>query len=329
MAFDYKGYSEETLLALCDSANIDAGNAEWVYWTAEVYSFGRHIRDYAFYPSFLPLLCFTDHGAGTFSHMAGIPKHEFESTAPVQFYHSPDVVNVFKKVSEKLCFCMFSPFVWYRKKNDISQSPTAKGTLAFPAHTTPSIDLTSDIEEYIEQLKTLPEQYHPVCVCLHMHDIVKGQHKLFLKHGIPVYTAGNTSDYRFAERWYDLVKNFKYTTSNMIGSYTYYAVEMGIPFFIYGDAPELTNHSDDNLSQGCYNYQTEEYIKICDIFKDRYEAVTETQKELVEKHLGIHDGISRLHMAKLLYASYCKSGRCFQDAVVICKRLIKAFLRLS
>lgn len=71
--FGYKDYSEETLLKLCDPNEAKMGLARWIYWTAEVYSFGKHIRNYAYYPSFLPLYCFTDHGAGAPSYGELLP----------------------------------------------------------------------------------------------------------------------------------------------------------------------------------------------------------------------------------------------------------------
>ncbi|HNW25909.1 MAG TPA: hypothetical protein PLG15_00700 [Candidatus Gastranaerophilaceae bacterium] len=310
--FDYKGYSEEKLLRLCDETKSDRGIAKWKYWSAEVYSFGRHIRDYAFYPSAFTLYCFTDHGAG--AYFDEVAKHELESDAPCQFYHSPLSVELFKKVSNKPCYTLFSPFVWYRRKNKIEKISEAKGTLAFPIHSTHCIDLASDMEIYIEQLKALPEEFQPVSVCLHHCDINKGQYKLFFKHNIPVYTAGDMYDQNFAQRFYDILKNFRYSTSNAIGSYTYYSVEMGIPFSIYGEKLVLMNNSDSNLEKGeCKFQENPQYQKIYKMFEGLNKQITPEQKEFVEKHLGIYDGISRLKMAKILYLLYLKKGNPFKD----------------
>lgn len=275
------------------------------YWTAELYSFGKHIREYGHFPRCLPLCIYTDHGAGRVDHPF---KHELESDAPCQFYHSPASVAEWKKVSSKPGYVLYSPFVFYKRKNKIEKNPDAKGTIAFPAHTTAAIDDISDIESYIKQLLALPRQFQPVSVCLHMHDINKGRHKLFMKHGLPVFTAGNSHDYQFAERFYDILKRFSFSTSNMIGSYTFYSVEMGIPFSLYGNKQVFINTGDPNVAMGEYEpykeFQT--YRVVHDLFRGLHTTITPEQKNLVETDLGLRDGVSRVKMASILYTSLLK-----------------------
>lgn len=312
--FDYKGYDTAKLLKLCDERFAYKGIAKWINWTAEVYSFGKYIREQGFYPTWLPLHVYTDHGPGSYS--SEVPKHEYEHDAYCNLYHSAAMADRYKNTISKLSCVMLSPFVWYRRKNNIEQSPNAIGTLAFPAHTTPDIDLGSDMEEYIAELKKLPEEFQPVCVCMHMHDIAKGQHEIFIKHGIPVYTAGCAFDYRFAERFYDIMKNFKYTTSSMLGSYTFYSVEMGIPFSVYSAKPILVNNSDPNIEKGEYKFQEDEnYKNMCARFKGLNKEITQEQREFVEENLGIYTHVSRFEMAKILYMAYFKKGNLIKDSI--------------
>lgn len=240
--FNYCGHSNDELIDLCSEEKVDRGPAKWLYWTAEVYSIGRHLRDYGFYPKWLPLNVYTGHGPGHPKDIK-VMEHEINNDAYCHLPNSKKTIELYKKFSKKPCFQLYSPFVHYRRKNKIKQSPNAKGTLVFPAHSLPGFDNISDINEYIRQLKELPEEFKPVCVCLHMHDIHKDQQKIFLDNDIPVYTAGNAFDVRFAERFYDILKNFRYTMSNLAGSYVYYSVEMGIPFTIYGIKPKYLNVS--------------------------------------------------------------------------------------
>jgi len=306
--FDYKGYSKEELIDLCSEKDLYKGVTEWKYWTPEVYSFGKHLRDYGFYPKWLPLYIYSDHGVDNLN-IRKIPAHEINNNAYCMLCHSTEKRQAYTKVSQKHCYNIYSPFVFYRKNNKIKKSPNAKGTLVFPAHTTSVIDDMSNIEEYINQIKALPEEFHPICVCLHMHDIHKGQYELYIKNGISVYTAGHAQDFRFAQRFYNILKNFKYSTSNMIGSYTYYSVEMNIPFFIYGNKPIFLNHADPNLEKGEYKFQEEEtYIKLYKMFEGLNTEITTEQKEHVEKGLGIYDGVSRLKMAQILYTAYFIKG---------------------
>ncbi len=287
----------------CESAKVSFKLISPPYWTAEIYGFGKWIRKYGYYPSFLPLCIFTDHGP---AQTGVISPHELESDAPTQFYHSPNCVNTWKKVSRKRCKVLLSPFAFCRKMNRIEVMANARGTLAFPAHTTDSINDHSDLNIYINQLKKLPEEYQPVAVCLHPTDIKNGREKIFKENGLPVYTAGNSLDDRFTERFYEIIKHFKFTTSNIIGAYTYYAVEMGLPFFLYGNGPGWVNYSDKNIPLGPFNpyllYQ--DYRTVHDLFSSVTHQISTEQKNYILRELGILNGISRFEMAFTLYLSF-------------------------
>ena len=307
IAFKPEGYSPKELHELCRYGGVRRGHARWKYWPPEVYSFGRHIRDYANYPAFLPLHVYTDHGVGMYYD--GIPPHELNSGAYCQFYHSPENVKAFRKVSQRPCYTMLSPFVHYRRKNGIEPAPDAQGTLAFHSHSTPGFSVDTDLPAYIKRLRELPEKFQPIGIMLHMHDVEKGVHKIYQESGFPVYTAGNAADYRFAERFYEVLRHFRYTTSNSPGSHTYYSVEMGIPYFLYGDSPVWYNHGDPNFAAGAYDLEKmPEYQKLCALFRDRDHGITAEQKAFVEYHLGIHDCVSPEEMHRLLWAAYRAQG---------------------
>jgi hypothetical protein len=296
---------EKELLTLCQSEALTSFKIiPSPYWTAEIYSLGKYIRKYGYYPSFLPLCIYTDHGAG----IIGCPpyEHELNSDAPCQFYHAPKAVEEWRKVSSKPCYVLYSPSVFYRKLRKIEKAQDAKGTIAYPAHTTPSIEDVSDVEEYIKQLLNLPERFQPISVCLHMHDVIKGKFKIFQKYNIPVYTAGNSSDDRFIERFYSILRNFSYATSNMVGSYLYYAVEMGIPFSIYGNREVFINKEDTNITIGEWDpyKESRHYREAFDLFNGLYTDITQEQRSLVENDLGLSEGISRFHMSVVLYRSF-------------------------
>lgn len=278
------------------------------YWTAEIYGFGLQLSRYGFYPYCLPLCVYTDHGPGYYNE---IPKHELESDAPVQLYHSPVSLELWRKASKKRAYCMFSPTVYYRRRKKIKQSPDAKGTIIFPAHSTPSIDDLSGYKKYIQQLKRLPVSFHPMTVCMHMHDIKKGLHLSFLNAGFEVVSAGNGEvDQRFIERLYNILKQYKYGTSNILGSYMFYSIEMGIPFFLYGSEPSWHNHSDENVKKGQYapwedsGYRKTAKLFTYELFYGQCPEITNEQRVYVHRHLGLDDGISRIKMAWVLYSSF-------------------------
>jgi hypothetical protein len=329
-SFDYKGYSAGKLERLCSEDNAFTGLSPWRYWTSEIYSFGRHIRNYGFYPSMLPIYCYASHGVDVCT--SPIYPHELNNDAYAMFISFPERTEEYSKVSSKPCYCILAPHIWYRRKNKIHQVDKPLGTLVFPAHTTKVIDLFLDMELYIEELKKLPEKFHPICISLHMHDIHKGQHHLFMEHGFPIYTAGAAEDVRFSKRWYDIARNFKYMTSNLLGSYTFYSVEMGTPFFLYGTDLGFVNHADLNMPLGVmkqsYN-MTPEITHLYALFSALGALITDEQQAVVENYLGVHHSISRWEMAKVLYTAFLKQGNLFKDLWGSAKHVMHYLFRKS
>ena len=245
------GLSEEKIISLCNSKNLKSGGFPWIYWTSEAYSFGKYLRKYAYYPSFFPLTVYSDHSGPNLSDEPY--KHELECDAPIFLTHSKEKSkNYIKKTGKKSCVIK-SPSVYCRITNKLEQANNARGTIAFPVHTLPNYTEIFDAKKYIKDLKNLPKEFHPIAVCMHMHDVNKGRHKLFIEENIPVFTAGNNSDQRFSERLYSILKEFKYSTSNNLGTITFLSIEMNIPFFIYGTNQIEINHSDENIPIGKSN----------------------------------------------------------------------------
>lgn len=292
--------TEEKLLELSDDIPCKGP-----FESAECYGIGKHLREYGFYPHWLPLCVSTDHGPS----QRDVPTLlEFEDNAPVMLYHSKRLVLEWRKKSAKPCYVITSPFVFYRTKNNVRRADDACGTLAFPVHSTDLIENEYDVENYIKSLLSLPPEFQPISACLYYMDIKKGRHKIFQKYGIPVYTAGHIYDRRFTERFYEILRKFTYATSNHLGSYALYSVDMGIPFFIHGEQASTINKGDPNCPYGKYDPSSisSQYKRTRTIFEGIRAEITEDQKNLVEAELGINDGISRSKMAFILYSSLLK-----------------------
>ncbi|WP_276373585.1 hypothetical protein [Chryseolinea sp. H1M3-3] len=291
--------SEDELLALCKEPKPK----QRLHWTSEVYGFGAVLRKYGFFPGSLPLNIYLSHGLSVSEKPS---PYELKNDAPFMLYFSPRLVKEYKKNSDKKCYCVISPNVFYRRYNKIAPDANAKGSLAFLSHTTPMIENKMNLVNYILQLKALPDEFHPISICLHYHDVIKGVYKIFFDYGFEVVTVGNPYHELFIERFYTLIRRFRYTTSNEIGSYTFYCSELGIPFFLYGSEPELYNNGDPSIEAGEYkSYKsTEQYKKVKTLFSTIRKEVTPEQKRFVEEELGIYDSIGRWKMAYILYYAY-------------------------
>lgn len=293
--------TEKELLELCKEPK----KRRKLFWAPEVYGFGKEIRRYGFFPGSWPLNIYMSHGITMFEEPL---RDELENAAPVMFYFSPRLVDAFKKVSSKPCYCLMSPNVSYRRTKGINQDADARGTVAFLAHSTPVIEDRMDFSSYMQQLHDLPDSHKPVTVCLHYHDVNKRIHKPFIDAGFEVVTVGHPYREDFIERFYSILKRFKYVTSNEIGSYLFYACEMQIPFFLYGSEPVLVNHGDGNIETGSYTSyrRTKQYERVKQLFNQRVAKTTAEQLYFVETELGVYDSISRIKLAYLLYTSWLK-----------------------
>lgn len=291
---DYKGYSVEQLLSLCDEKNVKMTCKKVLYWVSEVYSAGEAYRQYANFPKSFPLNIYSDHGVDE----CNVYPHEIENDAPYMLVFSDEKRKIYETKSTKKVFNIIPPLILYRRMHNIEKNANAKGTLAFPAHSIPSIRAHYNKIKYIEQLKNLPKSMWPVCVSLHMHDINNGDYKIYHKEGIPVFCAGHTNDYRYAERFYSYLKYFKYTTSNLEGSYLYYAVEMGIPFFFLGDTVLLENISNNDYKKGFNQYYNSDIHKL---FNNVSDIIPSEQIEHVNKRISNNNSITGKELKLLLY----------------------------
>lgn len=297
-----KIYTAQELEDLCDHRKAEKLSG-WQFCLAEVYSIGKYMRKYAYYPQNLPLYVHTAHG------MDGIgptPAYIFPGFYHlIKLFHSKNAIDSFKARYKGSCYRLFSPQIFYRRSNNIQKSPDAKGTIAFVAHSAGILNLEFDRIDYINQLKALPEEFQPVSICLHCSDITNQEYKIYMEHGFNVYTAGSPEDHRFIERFYDILKHFKYSTSNDIGSHLFYPVEMGIPFFIYGEKTDYV-YSDSANKKGGFHFQDlGNYNEVYNLFKvpisDNGVQITKEQKKFVIEESGLEHGLSRWQMFFLLY----------------------------
>lgn len=270
------------------------------FFINEVYGLGYWLKDYARYPKSWPLFTYMDHGMVLSDK---ITPHEIENNAPIIFKFSPRLVALYRKESRKPVYNIVNPFVHYRRSRKIKISEAARGTIFFVAHSTSEIDDLTDWEEYINQLKNIPEQFHPIHVCLHPTDMNKGLNEIFEQQGYRVFTAGDLASYRYTINFYDILRNYRYSMSNLLGSYLFYSVEMGIPFSLYGEEPRYFNKSDGNIEKGNYESyrQYSTYKKAKELFSGFHTRISEEQAEFVGYEMGIHDTVSRFKSFWLVY----------------------------
>lgn len=206
--------------------------------------------------------------------------------------------DIWDKSSPVPCYVLGCPFMLYRQLHKIEKSPDAKGTIAYPAHSLRECKAVFDIEQYCRQLKSLPEEFQPVTVSLHREDIeYYGLDKVYQQHGFKTVCA-SLENKPFYQAFYDILKNFKYATSNEPGSYAFHAVEMDIPFFLMGEEPYREEDESESISRISDNQYGALATKLFSTGPKT--EISKEQREFVLSEVGFFDKISIKELDKIL-----------------------------
>jgi hypothetical protein len=304
--FDYKGFSKERLERLCSKKYIYRSHIKPIHGLSEIYSMGLNYRMFSNYSMCLPLCVYSDHGVGNDDVNSGnikvVPKN-----VSVIFAFSAKRVKKLQQFFKVPCYKVTAPAIHYRRKH-VKQEKSAQGTIVFPVHSTPNTFLDFNIDDYIKSLQELPGYMHPVCVCLYMQDVNNGMHIKFIEKGVPVYTAGHVYDERFMKRFYAILKNFKYSISNEMGSYAYYSCEMGIAFSLYGDKPKIINIDNPYELSGEIKCDSDHYNEGNRLFSSLNTVVSSEQQKHVSECLGLDSSLSAKEVRNVLYKAFIKKA---------------------
>ena len=300
-----------------------------------IYGLDAIIREYATCPSMLPLqFCRYEHG---WVPLTDSPWHAL-TDKPLMLVFSKRRLQAWKGKSSIPAAIMGAPFIHYRKLRHIEKDIDAKGTVAFPAHSTVLIDAEFDIDGYCKQLKSLPIEFHPITICLYVDDLARKKDVIYKKYGFNIVTTGPkyVPGFEFVQKFYEILRSHKYATSNQVGSYSFYAVEMGIPFFILGEPADMKN-SGEKLMPSRYNifdYPMGAFATA--MFQGPTQVISEEQKKFVEEELGVHDCLFGIELRELLlennsraietYQEFLKIGQGgVEDKISICRKLVDYF----
>lgn len=298
------------------------------------YGLDTLIKDYAGLPSNVPLLCHFDHAWTPLPDAYG----DLITEDPLMLVMSRRRLQAWNKVSSIPAVIIGSPFVHYRKSRKIEKDVAASGTIAFPAHSTQLTEAVFDIDKYCKQLLSLPLEYQPITICLHFHDLARKRDEIYKKYGFKIVTAGPPAvpGFEFVEKFYEILRNHQYATSNQVGTYAFYAVEMGIPFFVFGEPAVLEKQEEKSApTKSSYtDYPMGAFAT--KIFQGPTQVISEEQKNFVEEELGVHDCLSGIKLRELLIASNNRAIKAYEeflstgqgmvgDKISTCEKLVRVF----
>lgn len=276
---------------------------EYIFWEAEIYGTGKIFRQYGNYPKFLPIIGQFQHGVNLWDH---IPLRELDNKkkAPLAFYYSKRLCEVFIGVANNKCYPIINPFVLYRRKKKIAQIKQPKGSIFFLSHSTDVIDTTFDRQLLLEELRSLSPIYGPVTICLYYLDVLNGNYEFFLQNGFNVVTFGHSQRKDFVRRFYAEIRKYKYCLSNEIGSYAFYSIELNIPFIYLKNRPIFHNKGDVSFETGTLELLSNFRNKFIELVEKANDSISLELRNLVFEELGIEHSVSRIKFTFLLYYSY-------------------------
>jgi hypothetical protein len=273
----YSGFDDSTLEFLASKKSKQSLVA-FSSWSAEANGLGETFRYVSKLPNGFPLVFFSDHGVG--SHVV-LAEYEYDNLYRTFVTWNP-IKRYFNRSMGQRCaniVQMPHPFpIYWRMKGKV-RSPCPRGTVVFLNHSTPEYIISEFFSRsYLADLLSLPEECHPIVLCLHSNDVLNGEHiRIREICDLPMITMGFPGDPGFCDRFYDTVSNFRYASSPIEMSTLFYCVDFGIPYFICG-SHEV--HTDANTIDRCTkNLVTE-------LFSEIHSGVTESQRDFVDMMLG-------------------------------------------
>jgi hypothetical protein len=301
------------------SAN-EKGNAPWVYWESENSSYGKLIRYFSYYSSYLPLFVKSDHAIHTESKLW---QNEVNTKNNIPFltWNYRKYLK-FKKI-KKNTYYILNPWSFYvsQKFNFLKKKNHKKGTIIIYPHSNSTTVPILNNKNYFDKLKKLPKRFMPLKIMLSYYDIEQNIHKKLLKYGIPIVTAGSIRSKYFVDKYINIISKFEYATSPKytigLGSAFFYCIDFGLRFFFYGHAKfrmikeaqgisKKILQSSDFLDRNDKNF----VIKMNKIFSYKNLQKIYNQKKFITKYMGYNSQLTRTNLFFILIKSLvlnCKS----------------------
>ena len=305
----YEGLDKKVLSNVC-KAEIRKFKLPIMYWTSEIYSFGKAFREWLGIPKWLHLPFYSDHG---YTPLRYLQSHELNNSSNIHVTFNQYRYEKIKDIKSKKIIYLTNPYVHYRRIKNFQQNENAKGTLVFYTHSLYKVDLKDyNLNHHLHDLNSLPDKYKPIVFMFHYNDIKKGNHLEILKRGYPILTAGNQYSWNyFIDRFYDIICHFKYATSNSGGSDLMYCTEMGLEYFILGKEPSH-EYKGNNKERKKYFAKRNKKLNEIDkkkrnLFHYESQAGKKEKHDFIKKCLGLNTSVSKKTFKKLLMKEYIKT----------------------
>jgi hypothetical protein len=240
------------------------------------------LKAYAGWPADRPLKLIVPHGV--VFNRDYLWDTELRSSLPVVMAYPDYRIAAYRRASRKLVVAGTAPFAFVCRLMAGAPAPQRRGTLFFPAHSTHGINAETDHDAIADALGRLDARHHPIRICIYWKDYLAGRHLPYAARGFEVVSAGHMYDPAFLFRLYHLLSMHRYASSTTEGSYIFYAVQSGCPYFhLPGFDVSLNPLAAANSKDVCSHPEAGPVIAA---FLGEFEQPTARQRELTEAFVG-------------------------------------------
>lgn len=207
------------------------------------------IRRYARLPAAVPLPFTIQHGL----YLPGViwqDSAELHAVPSAIWAWSTTSAASFGRFHDRV-FAGAAPFVYLADtmRSEIS-CYDRRGTLVFPPHGTPHVRLRFELAQYLDEVTSLPAEFHPLTACLHPTDIGTPVEAFFHARGITVVSNGPATSDKFADTFISHAARARYATAPAMGTAIAYCAYVGTRVFLLGPKVQVHNVTDRHIRTG-------------------------------------------------------------------------------
>jgi len=189
--------------------------------------------------------------------------------------------------AEKVLTLSAAPFLYLVELLKQYAKPEKKGTIFFPAHSTPLVKTEIEFEILAEELVNLSAEYQPVTVCIYWVDFNLGRHIPFQNRGLRVVSAGHMYDPLFLFRLYHLCSQHQYSGGNAPGSHIFYSIKSGCSYFHLDTVKySITSDNEERTKLDTAVTPSIREAELNFLFSYPYPFPTAEQMNVVDYYLG-------------------------------------------
>lgn len=248
---------------------------------------------------FFPLIPYYDHGWDLNDKLS---KSIIQNPSRYHFCWSQRQKQKYLKIDKKF-FITGSPFIFFKEDQNIKKT-NEKNTIFFFSHSTTKINQIINLQKLIDALNDVPESLKPIDICLHYNDLKKYK-TFFESFGFKVVSAGSQFNDKFVDNFYNILKKYSYTCSNILGTYVLYSIDLKIPFFLVGPEPIYDNYKlDKNVPRSFQLSKFNTAKKIYKLFEKRQFKISLDQELMCKEELGLSHRIDRFILKKVILEAF-------------------------